>query len=388
MAVLLLLIIYLSFISLGLPDSLLGSVWPVMRTDLGAPLSAAGLVSMIVCGGTIVSSLFSSRLVGKFGTGRVTLLSVGMTAGALLGYSLAPSVLWLCVMAVPMGLGAGSVDAALNNFVALHYKASHMSWLHCFWGIGATSGPVIMSLFLMGKGGWKPGFLVISIIQFVLVAFLLISLPLWKKFEATEKNEDAVEQRTISNREAFRLPGVKGALLAFLCYCGAELMTGLWGSSFLVEIKGLEPGKAAGFISLYYGGITAGRFLSGFLTLKFDNKTLIRMGQGICLAGTLLLLLPLPSVVSLAGLLLVGLGCAPIYPCMLHETPVRFGKEVSQSVMGLQMATAYVGSTFLPPLLGAVAEKTSILVFPFFVLVCILIMIWASERVNQFMKQR
>lgn len=358
-----------------------------MQNDLSVGFSSAGIISMIISGGTILSSLFSGKIINRFGTGKVTCVSVLMTAVALFGFSVAPSFIWLCIMAIPLGLGAGSVDAALNNFVALHYKAMHMNWLHCFWGVGATSGPIIMSLFLGKNSGWQKGYFVIAIIQFSLLLLLLITLPLWKKLEKNDEKVAEVEEENTERIKPFKIPGVKLALVSFVCYCAVESSAGLWGSSYLVNFKGLSVESAARGVSLFYGGITVGRLLSGFLTMKFSNTKLIRMGQIICIIGAVSLLLPLPTYFSLMGLILIGLGCAPIYPSMLHETPKRFGIKESQSIMGIQMAFAYIGSTFMPPILGFVASKTTIGILPYFLLSLILVMIIGSEKINRFMKK-
>lgn len=384
MSVALLIIIYISFISLGLPDSLLGSAWPVIHQDLNVGISAAGMISMITAGGTIVSSLFSHFLIEKFGTGKVTAASVSMTAAALLFTYFTGSFGFMCLLAVPLGLGAGAVDAALNNFVALHYKASHMSWLHCFWGIGATLGPVIMAMFLKA-GDWRNGYLAIGIIQWVLVAVLLISLPLWKHVERKDTDEGVIKSSG-SFSKLIKMKGAKAALLSFFCYCAAELTAGLWGSTYLVKYKGLTPEDGARWVSLYYLGITLGRLFSGFLAMKMNNRQMIRLGQGMCLLGTGFLLIP-ANQFQLAGFLVIGLGCAPIYPCMLHETPNRFGKELSQAVMGIQMAFAYVGSTFMPPLFGAAAGMAGLKIFPYFLMALILIMIVSSEQINLILKR-
>lgn len=375
----LLVLIYLAFIGLGLPDSLLGAAWPQLRIDIGAPLSGAGMVSMIVTAGTIVSSLVSARVIRRFGTGKVTAISTALTAAALLGYAFAPAYWWLCIMAIPLGLGAGAVDAALNNFVALHYKAHHMSWLHCFWGLGATAGPILLSVFLARPQGWRTGIRSIGLLQLALVAVLTFSLPLWRK--VTEKKEigsDATSE-PISNREALRLRGLPAALLTFFCYCGAELSCGLWASSFLVASRGVAPAQAAGWVSLYYAGITAGRFFSGFAMHRLTCPAMIRLGGLTSLAGCVMLVLPLPTVFSAVALVLIGLGCAPVYPCMIHETPARFGEANSQTAMGLQMATAYCGSTLMPPLLGLLAQLVSVAVFPWFLMVLFGLMLVASE---------
>ena len=379
----LLVIIYISFISLGLPDSLLGSAWPIMQTDLSSAFSMAGYISMTVCAGTVVSSLFSNRLVAKFGAGKVTLVSVAMIALALFGYSFAPNIFLLFVMAIPLGLGAGSVDAALNNFVALHYQSKHMSWLHCFWGIGATVGPAIMSMFLLSQGGWRKGYITIAIIQTGLVLLLLVTLPLWKKNNKKATAIDKQKETVISNREALKIPYVKLALVSFVFFCATELTTGLWSSSYLVTVKNLSASDAARWAAYFYGGITVGRLVSGFLSMKINSKQLIRIGQLVCVAGAIILILPLPVYFSMLGIILLGLGTSPIYPSMLHETPNRFGAMASGAIMGLQMAFAYIGSTFFPPLFGAIASATTIKVFPYFLLICILIMLFSTELLQK-----
>jgi len=387
MATFFLFIIYMAFISLGLPDSLLGVAWPLMKSEYGSPFEAAGLVSMFTAGGTIVSSLASGTVHKHLSTGKITLISCLMTASSLLGFAFSPSFAWLLVLAVPLGLGGGSVDAALNNYVAARYKAHHMSWLHCFWGIGATMGPFIMSRFIAQQNSWRNGYLAVSMLQFALSALLFLSLPLWNRMakESHDSNERHIEIESKAGTEKnnpLKIRGVKLSLTAFLFYCGVEATMGLWGSSFLVNIKALPAATAAQWVSLYYMGITSGRLLTGFLTLRFGNRLLIRVGQSVVLAGVLLLLPPLPDYFSLVGFILVGLGCAPIFPCMLHETPVRFGRESSQAIMGYQMALAYTGGTFLPPVLGVVAARTTISYLPLFILAYVIIMLACSERIS------
>lgn len=380
MATLFLMLIYITFISLGLPDSLLGAGWTAMRLDLNVPLSNAGIISMIISSGTIISSLLSGRLIKWLSTGKLTLISVAMTAFALLGFSFAPSFLWLCLLAIPLGLGAGAVDSAINNFVAVHYEAKHMSWLHCFWGVGATSGPLIMSMLLAREGGWRNGYFVIAIIQFVLVLILLFSLPLWKKYDRTTKVTEVNEQK--EKPKLFAVKGVKLTLISFFCYCAIEMTTGLWGSSYLVIIKGISVEMAAQWISIYYFGITLGRLISGFITMKLSNMNLVRVGQITIAVGVLCFLLPLPTFFSMIGFVLIGLGCAPIYPSMLHETPNRFGQEMSQSMMGIQMASAYVGTTCMPPLFGFLADYVGTGFFPVYLLLLIGLMIVCVESLN------
>ena len=375
---LLLIIIYVSFISLGLPDSLLGSAWPSMYGGLSVPISYAGIIAMIISGCTILSSLFSDRLVRRFQTGKVTVISVGMTALALFGFSISNHFILLCLWAIPYGLGAGSVDAALNNFVALHYKAKHMNWLHCFWGVGASLGPYIMGACLTGNLGWNMGYRSISVIQIILTLLLLLSLPLWKrtKKEAEEEHAQAPAPRAL---DLWKLAGAKQILTAFLCYCALEQAAGLWGSSYMVIKKGISPQMAASFISLFYLGITGGRFLSGVLSMKMSSRQMIRLGQGLALAGAVVLFFASGNAVICAGFILIGLGCAPIYPCLLHQTPERFGAETSQAMMGLQMACAYVGSTCAPPIVGVVTEKLGMGLYPLFLLFFVVLMVLTVE---------
>lgn len=389
MATFFLVIIYLAFISLGLPDSLLGSAWPVMQLDLGAPFSAAGIISMVITGGTIVSSLNSARLLHKFGTAVITFVSALFTAVALLGFALAPSLVWLFLLAIPLGLGAGAIDSGLNAYVAMHYKAHHMSFLHCFWGVGATLGPVILAQFMGGTSSWRGGYFAIAMIQFVLVVILFFTLPLWKG-QGGEPMQSAEDEPTVhaSNLSLMRIKGVPFALLAFLFYCGAELTMGLWGSSFLVSAKGLLPADAARWVSMYYAGITMGRLITGLVTMRLSSKTLIRTGLVVALVGAALLLLPLDPLFSLAGFVLIGLGFAPAFPCMLHETPVRFGKTNAQAVMGLQMAFAYIGNTVLPPAIGWVISSMGINLFPPLVIICLFFTLVGSECINLMMKKR
>ncbi len=379
MTTLLLLVIYLAFISLGLPDSMLGAAWPLMRSELGLPLEGAGLVSVIITVGTIISSLLTGRLIRKLGTGRLTTLSVLTTALALLGYSFTTSYLWLCLMAVPMGLGAGAVDASLNDFVARNYSSKHMSWLHAFWGVGATAGPLLMAGMISLTGRWQNGYRSVSFVQFGLVAILIASLSLWKKFDHASVEAHSVK---LSNGSIWKTPGMGPNLAAFFAYCSLELTAGLWFASYLVQIRGVKPETAAAWAASYYFGIMLGRMINGFLTLRFSSKTLIRAGQTSILLGILLLFLP-GNTFSLIGLLLVGMGCAPIYPSMLHETPARFGKENSSRLMGIQMASAYVGLSVAPPLVGLLASRWSLQIFPFALLILLALMVWGSETVNR-----
>ena len=375
MVSLLLPVIYLAFISLGLPDALLGAAWPTMYPQLGAGVSWAGGVSMIISAGTIVSSLASERLNTRLGTGRVTALSVATTAVALLGFSTCTEFWQLCLWGIPYGLGAGSVDAALNNYVALHYESRHMSWLHCMWGIGASVGPYIMGAALTRGAGWQMGYRIISGMQVVLTSMIVLSLPLWKaKTTADAGEQEAAPAKALTLKQIFRIPGVKEVLVTFFCYCSLEQTTSLWASSYLVLNRGISPETAASFASLFFLGITAGRALCGFLTLKLNDAQMVRMGLGLIAMGVVLLLLPLGETAALAGLLLVGFGCAPIYPSLIHGTPGRFGAENSQAIIGVQMASAYIGNCLMPPLFGAAANHTTIAIFPYYLLVILILM--------------
>lgn len=353
---LLLIVIYLAFISLGLPDSLLGSAWPAMYEGLRVPVDYAGLISMIVAAGTVVSSLFSGKVISRFGVPIVTTFSVLLTALALMGFSLSGQFIYLCLLAIPLGLGAGSVDSALNNYVALHFEARHMNWLHSFWGVGAAIGPIIMAGHFAKGNSWSSGYGTVAWIQLGLVVILVLSLPLWAKNKESEQAEEP------SKSEGFfsligRVEGLKQALLVFFLYCTIEATFGLWGASFLVFERGFEVDQAARLTSLYYLGITVGRFLSGFLTAHFTNRQLVYLGQGVIGIGLIFLFLP-TSYTLIVGFLFVGLGCAPIFPSLLHETPVNFGAKNSQTIMGMQMASAYVGITLMPFLFGKLAYFT------------------------------
>lgn len=381
---LLLAVIYLSFIGLGLPDSLLGAAWPSMYEGLAVPVSCAGIVSMLISGCTIVSSLFSDHLVRSLGPGRVTALSVGTTAAALFGFASSRTFASICFWAVPYGLGAGSVDAVLNNFVALHYETRHMNWLHCFWGVGATLGPYVMGLCLAQGLGWPGGYHAVGLIQVALTALLVLSLPLWRNgSDGTPRVHEDDAAPPAGLRDLFRLPGARRTLAAFFCYCSLEHVTGLWGSSYMVMVKGLTADRAASLIGLFYFGITAGRFASGFLSTRFDDRTMIRMGQALALTGVLVLPLAGGLVPLRVGFVLIGLGCAPIYPSLLHRTPERFGAVASQAMMGLQMACAYLGSTLSPVLTGWVAGRFGIAPYPFLLLAFALLMTGMTEGENR-----
>lgn len=382
MMTILLVIIYASFISLGLPDSLLGSAWPLMYMDLQVSVSYAGIISIVVSCGTIISSFFSVKVIRRFGTGKVTAVSVLMTAIALLGFSVSRNFIFLCLLSIPLGLGAGSVDAALNNFVALHYKARHMSWLHCFWGIGASIGPIIMSYYL-NKRSWSSGFRTIGFIQCVLVVILFASLPIWKKIEKNQSDMNDDENSDLGFRELLKIEGSKYAFLAFFFYCSLESTCGLWGSSFMVFNRGISPEIAARWISLFYMGITFGRFISGFLMIKVSCSKMIQIGQGIVTVSLLLMILPLSDMFLRIALFSTGVGCAPVFPCLIHQTPEKFGAKMSQAMIGVQMACAYTSITLMPPLFGLIADNISISLYPYFLFISLIFMIVMTEGLRK-----
>jgi fucose permease len=373
----LLAIIYLSFISLGLPDGLLGAAWPTMYSELGVPVSYAGIISMIICGGTILSSLMSDWLTHKLGAGKVTAISVAMTAAALLGFSFSNEFWMLCLWAIPYGLGAGSVDASLNNYVALHYASRHMSWLHCMWGIGASTGPYVIGYVLSGGQHWSVGYQLVGMAQIVLTAVLFISLPIWKG-RGTKDIES--EAKPLSLPQVLKISGAKEIMVAFFCYCALEQTAALWSGSYLTFHVGLSEDQAASFASLFFLGMTVGRAASGFITMKLNDTQMIRLGFCIIAAGIAVLLLPLNVIGAIAGLLLIGLGCAPIYPCVIHSTPEHFGSEKSQALIGIQMASAYLGTAVMPPLFGLIANHISISLLGLYMLFILLVMALTFER--------
>lgn len=376
----LLAIIYAAFISLGLPDALLGAAWPSMYREIAVPVSSSGFIFMIIAGGTIVSSLQSDRLTKTFGAGKVTAFSILLTAVALFGFSISRSYTALCLWAIPYGLGAGSVDASLNNYVALHYASRHMSWLHCMWGIGASAGPYVMGAALTGGYGWNTGYRSIAVLQFGLSAVLLVSLPLWRKRQDGQDDPKSHKAQPLSLRQVAAIPGATEIMLTFFCYCAVEQTANLWASSYLVLYHGLSAEAAAGLTSLFFTGITAGRFLSGFLTLKLSDIQMIRLGQGGIAAGIFMLVLPFGKTSALLGLGLIGLGCAPVYPSIIHATPAHFGQDKSQAMIGVQMAAAYAGTCLMPPLFGLVANHITVALMPLYLAALLLVMIVMHEK--------
>jgi fucose permease len=395
MATLLLGVIYLAFVSLGLPDSLLGAAWPSMYKGFGVPISYAGGISVVIALGTIISALLSDRMTLRFGAGKVTAASVCLTALALFGFSMSSSYWQLCLLAIPYGLGAGGVDAALNNYVALHYASRHMSWLHCMWGVGASVGPYIMGFALTGGQGWQGGYRYIAILQVVLTVVLVLSIPLWRQRPnpvagqepgdaEARSSEPGAHTETLSIPEILRIPAASQVFVMFFCYCAIETTAGLWASSYMVNNRGITVDSAASWASMFYIGITVGRALSGFLTMRYSDATMIRIGYMVMACGLLLIMLPAAGGFGvLSGLVILGLGCAPVYPCIIHSTPETFGADRSQAIVGVQMASAYSGSLLMPPLFGFIANTLSIALFPWYLMALLALMIVMHERMQR-----
>lgn len=363
MATILLIIIYFAFISLGLPDSLFGTAWPAIYPEFALPFSIGSAVTIVMTCCTITSSIFSARIINRFGTGKVTAVSTAMTALALLGFSFAGSFLPLCLLAIPLGLGAGAIDTGLNNYVALHYTASQMSLLHCFYGIGITISPYLMSRFLSSPAGWRGGYRYAFCIQLGIALLLTVTLSLWKRV-AEEKKAEEIQTKTLSIRELAKIPGVKNMWLLFLCSCGIENATNCWGSTFLVEFKAMAADQAAKIMIFYFVGFTLGRLLSGILATRLSCWKLIRTGLAVMGAGMALLLLPLNGFTVILGLFLIGMGNSPLFPNFTYLTPRNFGEDISQSVIGAQMAASNAGFLAAPLLCGLLGQFFGMGIFP------------------------
>ena len=376
-------IIYIAFISLGLPDSLLGSGWPVMHLELSAPLSSAGIVTFLISGSTIVSALFSDKLTRKLGTGVVTAFSVLLTALAMMGFSFSHSFVLLCILAIPYGLGAGAIDACLNNYVALHLSSRHMSWLHCFWGVGATISPYIMSYAITSPWGWQGGYRSVSIIQLVLAFMMFMAIPLWSKNAAEDGKTEKTESVELSIKQIFRIPGTVLVFIAFLLYCAVENLPIVWASSYFSDVHALDAEKAAAFGSLFYIGMTGGRAICGFFADKVTDKGLIRYGIILAMVGAVIIALPTGYEIAVAGFVILGLGCAPVYPSIVHSTPDNFGREYSQSIIGVQMAFAYIGMTITPYIFGNLAQYCSISLLPYCVISLCVVILTLTEMLNK-----
>lgn len=381
---LLLCVIYLAFISLGLPDAVLGASWPVMGKALNSSPEFAGVVALVISTGTVISSLLVTRMIHFVGVGKLVAISVLLTAVALLGFSFAERSWVLVLLAMPLGIGAGAVDAALNNFVAMHFKAKHMNYLHSFWGVGAMTGPLIMAHYLTFQNGWRDGYEVIAITQFALVIVLFSALPLWKKMLFNAASEADESAPFVGNIAVLKMNGVPLQLMMFFCYCAIESGTGLWAASFLTTQRSITAGDAAFWVAMYYMGITLGRFVCGAITEKVAEETLVRSGAIVILLGCIMLVLPLSAMWAKLGLIFIGLGCAPIYPNTIHMTPKRFGSATSQAIISLSMAVAYMGIMAVPPLLGVVANLVGFASFPIILLLLGAVILFTTERLRAY----
>jgi len=382
MATLLLIIIYISFIGLGIPDSLFGTAWPSIYADFHLPISFASFVSIIISSGTIISSLISAKVISLFGTNKVSAFSTAMTAFALLGFSVSDNFLLLCLFAIPLGLGAGAIDTALNNYVSLHYSATHMSFLHCFYGIGVTVSPYILSLVVGSDAGWRGGYRIAFGIQLCIAFILFLTLPIWKKAHC--QNSAGTEQaaKALTFKEIARIPGVRLMWCLFVTSCAIECTCGGWGSTYLVEYKHMDAVTAARMVMLYYMGMALGRFLSGILAARLSSWQIIRIGQWILAIALVILILPVPAGISAAGLFMVGLGNGPMFPNFNYLTPQNFGADISQSVMGTQMAMSYIGIMLAPAVCGVLGQFINMGIFPVYLLVFYVAMVISTRKVK------
>ena len=383
MTTILLIVIYIAFIGLGIPDSLFGTAWPAIYTEFGLPISFASFVTVIISCGTIVSSIVSAKVIAKFGTNNVSAFSTAMTAAALLGFSCSGSLAAMCLLAIPLGLGAGAIDTALNNYVALHYSATHMSFLHCFYGIGVSVSPYVLSLVISGKYGWRGGYKIAFGIQLVITLVLLFTLPIWSKAHSSGRTSGEKEMRVLSVREIIQIPGVKLMWCLFITSCAIEYTCGGWGRTYLVEYRHILPEHAAKIVMYYYTGMALGRFLSGIMAARLDSWRIIAIGQCMLGAALVILFLPLPSLLSAVGFFMVGLGNGPLFPNFNYLTPQNFGEDVSQSVIGTQMAASYVGIMIAPAVCGILGQNISMGIFPVYLLAFYCIMLITTHRVKK-----
>lgn len=383
MTLLLLIIIYIAFIGLGLPDSLFGTAWPSIYADFNLPISFGSFISVTVAVGTIISSLISAKLINKFGTDKISAFSTLLTAVALLGFSFSPNIWCMMLLSVPLGIGAGAIDVGLNNYVATHYSASQMSFLHCFYGIGVSVSPYVLSLVISEENGWRRGFRIAFLIQIIISLLMFISLPLWKKTNQQTEAAVQTETKVLSVKDTLKIPGVKAMCALFFLTCAIECSCSGWGSTYLVEHKGMSADKAAGVILLYFVGMAVGRFLSGVLTTKINCRTIIVAGMAALAVGIAMLFVPGDAVLSSIGLFMIGLGNGPLFPNYNYLAPENFGANVSQSVIGVQMTFAYAGIMLAPMLCGLLGQKLGMFIFPIYIVILFLVMLgitWSAKN--------
>lgn len=387
MATALLIIIYIAFIGLGIPDSLFGTAWPAIYSEFELPISFGSFVTIIISCGTVLSSVISSKIISRLGTNKVSAYSTLLTALALLGFSFAPNLWVMCFWAIILGIGAGAIDVALNNYVAIHYSATHMSFLHCFYGVGVSVSPYILSLVIAGNFGWRGGYRIAFVIQLIITLLLFLSLPLWRKAHGGENESEENTHKDLSFGSVLKIPGVKMMCSLFIASCAIECTCGGWGSTFLVEYKHLPAEKAAQIIMIYYIGMTLGRFLSGVLAAKLHSWKIIKLGQIVLGLALLLLILPGGVYLCALGMFLIGLGNGPLFPNFNYLTPENFGSDISQSVIGIQMASAYIGIMVAPAVCGLLGQVFGMAIFPFYLILFYAIMIPVTVRVKTVLKR-
>ena len=387
MATALLIIIYIAFIGLGIPDSLFGTAWPAIYSEFELPISFGSFVTIIISCGTVLSSVISSKIISRLGTNKVSAYSTLLTALALLGFSFAPNLWVMCFWAIMLGIGAGAIDVALNNYVAIHYSATHMSFLHCFYGVGVSVSPYILSLVIAGNFGWRGGYRIAFAIQLIITLLLFLSLPLWRKAHGSENESEENTHKDLSFGSVLKIRGVKMMCSLFIASCAIECTCGGWGSTFLVEYKHLPAEKAAQIIMIYYIGMTLGRFLSGVLAAKLHSWKIIKLGQIVLGLALLLLILPGGVYLCALGMFLIGLGNGPLFPNFNYLTPENFGSDISQSVIGIQMASAYIGIMVAPAVCGLLGQVFGMVIFPFYLIVFYAIMIPVTIRIKTVLKR-
>lgn len=382
----LLIIIFISFIGVGLPDSILGTAWPSIYREFDLPISLAGYITATVSACTIISSLLSSKVINRFGTGVVTAVSTILTVVALFGFAFSGNAIFFFVMAIPLGLGAGSIDTALNNFVALHYSATKMNFLHCFYGLGIAASPYIMSYALGNDNNWRKGYILVAVIQSVIALIAILSLPLWKKVERQEKKADNVV-KVLKLSDLIKMPAVRLSCYTFFSSCALELTAGSWSSTYFVNTKGVIPDKAAQITMLFYVGLAFGRFLSGVLAKKLSRWQIIGISTSVLFGAIIIFILPVSIMATSIALFFIGLGIGPIFPNLTHLTPENFGRDISQSVMGVQQASAYIGIMIMPWLFGMLAQICSTKIFPCYLFIMFMVYMTTLVMLNRKVKR-
>lgn len=375
MFTLLFVVICIVFIGLGLPDSLLGSAWPAIYANLSLPFSYANFITFLISLGTVISAFFSAKLINKFGTGLLTTLSTLLTALCLLAFSFSNSMLFFCLLSIPLGLGAGAIDAALNNFTASNYSPFHMSLLHCFYGVGISVSPFLMSFALGDNNNWQRGYLIVFFVMLFIALVSFLSLPLWKRVVFKNEKTEVITPKTLSFRQMIKVPAIRTAVVMFFCSVSLEFTCGIWACTYLVNTQGLTEAVASTYLTFYYAGITIGRLISGFVSKVLKVEKIVYVGYSIVLIALVIMFLPLPPMFKALSLFLIGFGNGPTFPNLTYITPENFGKDVSQSIIGLQMASCNIGILLMPPLFGFIAEGLGLDIFPIYLAVLYVLMV-------------